>query len=75
MMERIVAAVSFAVDCSCRVQIEHQEAVIAKGQKTSNREVRKPKAAKPAAAAAGATTPSLLTKGMLTPVGMPKKRH
>ncbi|MBB3933422.1 hypothetical protein GGR25_004495 [Kaistia hirudinis] len=48
-----------------------EEAVIAKGQKHSNREVRKPKAAKPPAPA----TPSLLTKGMSTPVGMPKKSH
>lgn len=45
---------------------------MAKGQKKSNREVRKPKAAKPAAAAA--TSSSLMTKGSLAPVGLPKKK-
>ncbi len=44
---------------------------MAKGQKRSNREIRKPKANKPPAAGA---TPSLLTKGRLAPIGMPKKK-
>lgn len=44
---------------------------MAKGQKRSNREVRKPKANKQPAAAA---TSSLLTKGTMAPVSMPKKK-
>lgn len=44
---------------------------MAKGQKHSNREVRKPKAVKTAAVPAGA---SLLTRGTLTPATMPKKK-
>ena len=49
-----------------------QEIIMAKEQKRGNREVRKPKAAKPPVVAA---TSSLLTKGMLTPVGLPKKKR
>jgi hypothetical protein len=44
---------------------------MAKGQKRSNREIRKPKANKPTATAA---TSSVLTKGMLAPVSTPKKK-
>ncbi|MCX5513984.1 hypothetical protein [Kaistia algarum] len=43
---------------------------MAKGQKHSNREVRKPKASKPAAAPA---TGSLLTRGILASATVPKK--
>lgn len=44
---------------------------MAKSQKRSSREVRKPKAVKVVAPAA---TGSLMTKGLLTPVTMPKKK-
>ena len=44
---------------------------MAKGQKRGNREIRKPKQIKAPAIAA---TPSLLTKGTLTPVNMPKRK-
>lgn len=44
---------------------------MAKGQKTSNREVRKPKAVKPAVTE---TPSSLLTRGMTTPIGKTKKK-
>jgi hypothetical protein len=48
---------------------------MAKGQKKTNREVRKPKAAaKPAASSVGAPASSLMTKGTLSPVNMPKKK-
>jgi hypothetical protein len=47
-----------------------KESVMAKGQKHSNREVRKPKAIK---APAEPATAGLLTKGMLSPPGTPKK--
>ena len=45
---------------------------MAKGQKRSNKEIRKPKAgaSKPAVASA----PSVLSRGQLTPVSMPKKK-
>lgn len=49
-----------------------RETIIAKGQKQTNREVRKPKAVK---APAPVNPGSLLTKGTLSPVGMPKKKH
>jgi len=44
---------------------------MAKGQKRGNREIRKPKANKPAAAAA---TSSVLTKGTQAPVSISKKK-
>lgn len=44
---------------------------MAKGQKRSTRETRKPKAAKPAPA--GAPT-GLLAKGSTSPTGMPKQK-
>jgi len=44
---------------------------MAKGQKNSNREVRKPKAVK---APAAPSTAGLLTKGSLTPASLPKKK-
>ena len=44
---------------------------MAKGQKRGNREIRKPKANKPTAAAA---TSSVLIKGTLTPVSIAKKK-
>ncbi|MFG1464736.1 hypothetical protein V5F77_17770 [Xanthobacter sp. DSM 24535] len=44
---------------------------MAKSQKRSNREVRKPKAVKVAAAP---STAGLMTKGLLTPAAMPKKK-
>ena len=47
------------------------EAVMAKGQKRSNREVRKPKADKPAAAAVSST---LLSKAAQSPTGGQKKK-
>lgn len=48
---------------------------MAKGQKRSNREARKPKAAKPASAGGQAGTPvGSLAKGSTTPVGMPKQK-
>jgi hypothetical protein len=50
---------------------EHRKLIMAKGQKRSNREIRKPKANKPTATAA---TSSVLTKGMLAPVSTPKKK-
>jgi hypothetical protein len=43
---------------------------MAKGQKRSNRETRKPKASKPPAASAAA----LSTKGMLIGTSIPKKK-
>jgi hypothetical protein len=51
--------------------LKTQESPMAKSQKRSSREVRKPKAVKVAAPAA---TGSLMTKGLLTPVTMPKKK-
>jgi hypothetical protein len=44
---------------------------MAKGQKRTSKEIRKPKAAKPVVAA---TASSLLTKGMLTPIKDAKKK-
>jgi len=44
---------------------------MAKGQKRTSKEIRKPKAVKPAAVA---TASSLLTKGMLTPIKDTKKK-
>lgn len=44
---------------------------MAKGRKRGNREIRKPKAIKPTAAAA---TSSVLTKGTLAPVSAPKRK-
>jgi len=44
---------------------------MAKSQKRSNREIRKPKAPKPVAAA---TTGSLLTKAAPPPAPLPKKK-
>lgn len=44
---------------------------MAKGQKRGNREIRKPKAHKPTAAAA---TSFVLTKGALSPISLPKKK-
>lgn len=44
---------------------------MAKGQKRGNREIRKPKANKPLAAAA---TLSLPINGMLSPISIPKKK-
>ncbi|MGO9238181.1 MAG: hypothetical protein ACLP4V_30335 [Methylocella sp.] len=44
---------------------------MAKGQKRGNREIRKPKANKPTAAAAAS---SVLIKGTLTPVSIAKKK-
>ncbi|WP_198017195.1 hypothetical protein [Methylocapsa acidiphila] len=44
---------------------------MAKAQRRGNKEVRKPKAIKPTAAAA---TSSLLTKGALAPVSIAKKK-
>jgi hypothetical protein len=43
---------------------------MAKGQKRGNREIRKPKAHKPTAAAAT----SVLAKGALSPISLPKKK-
>ena len=48
-----------------------QETNMAKGQKRGNREIRKPKANKPTAAAAAS---SVLIKGTLTPVSIAKKK-
>lgn len=45
---------------------------MAKGQKRGNREVRKPKAAKPPVSA---TTTIPILKGSQTPVGLPKKKR
>ncbi len=45
---------------------------MAKGQKRSNREIRKPKAKKQPTAEA---TPAVLTKGMLSPISPPKKKR
>jgi hypothetical protein len=44
---------------------------MAKGEQRSNKEKKKPKAVKPAAAPA---TSSFLNKGMSSPVTMPKKK-
>lgn len=44
---------------------------MAKSQKRSTREIKKPKAAKNVAAA---TPASLMSKGLLTPATMPKKK-
>ena len=44
---------------------------MAKGQQKSNREIKKPKAAKPAAAPASG---SLMAKGQLAPITSPKKK-
>jgi hypothetical protein len=44
---------------------------MAKGQERSNREIRKPKAQKQPAIEA---TPAVLTRGMLSPIGPPKKK-
>lgn len=44
---------------------------MAKGQKRGNREIRKPKADKPPAAAA---TSTFLTKGTLAPTSLSKKK-
>ncbi len=44
---------------------------MAKGQKRSNREIRKPKANKPAPAAAAS---AVFAKGALTPAGGAKKK-
>ena len=44
---------------------------MAKGQKRSNREIRKPKAKKQPAAEA---TPVVMTRGMLSPISPPKKK-
>jgi hypothetical protein len=44
---------------------------MAKGQKRSNREIRKPKANNPPVAGA---TSTLSTKGMLAPISIPKKK-
>ena len=43
---------------------------MAKGQKRSNREIRKPKAKKQPVAEA---TPAVTTRGMLSPISLPKK--
>jgi hypothetical protein len=48
-----------------------QEMDMAKSQKRSNREVKKPKATKVASAE---TASSLLTRGMTAPVNGPKKK-
>lgn len=45
---------------------------MAKGQSRGNREIRKPKAKKPAAAVAAST---LSTKGALAQAGMPKGKR
>jgi hypothetical protein len=45
---------------------------MAKGQKRSNREIRKPKAKKQPAAEA---MPAVLTRGMLSPISPPKKKR
>ncbi len=47
---------------------------MAKGQKRRNREIRKPKATKPAAAAAPATSPRP-TKGFLAGPGLSQKKR
>jgi hypothetical protein len=52
-----------------RKQSTLQEFVMAKGQKRSNREIRKPKAPK----LPGAVVPAL-TKGMQPPIKLPKDR-
>jgi hypothetical protein len=46
--------------------------MMAKGQKRSNREIRKPKAKKQSVAEA---TPAVLTRGMLSPISLPKKKR
>jgi hypothetical protein len=45
---------------------------MAKGQKRSNREIRKPKARKQPAAE---MAPAVLTRGMLSPISPPKKKR
>jgi hypothetical protein len=45
--------------------------MMAKGQKRSNREIRKPKAKKQPAIEA---PPAVLTRGMLSPISLPKKK-
>jgi hypothetical protein len=45
---------------------------MAKGQKRTNREIRKPKATKQPATAAA---PAVLTRGMLSPINPPKKKR
>jgi len=44
---------------------------MAKGQKRSNREIRKPKTTKQTVVEA---TPVVMTKGMLSPISLPKKK-
>jgi hypothetical protein len=51
-------------------QVHTQETIMAKGQKRSNREIRKPKANKVPVSAAS----SSLTKGMPAPTSIPKKK-
>jgi hypothetical protein len=46
------------------------EETMAKGQMRSNKEIKKPKAKKPAA---GPATSNLKLKGSLTPINLPKK--
>jgi len=46
------------------------EEAMAKGQMRSNKEIKKPKAKKPAA---GPATSNLKLKGSLTPINLPKK--
>ncbi|MGO9389592.1 hypothetical protein [Rhodoblastus sp.] len=61
-----------APDQGCGVfTITHREIVMAQEHKRSNREVKKPKAAKPAKEPA----PSLMAAGRLTPIKAPKKTH
>jgi hypothetical protein len=48
-----------------------QEAAMAKGQKRSNRELKKPKAKKPAGTPATASVPA---RGLVNPPSVPKKK-
>jgi hypothetical protein len=45
--------------------------MMAKGQKRSNREIRKPKAKKQLVAEA---TPVVMPRGMVSPISLPKKK-
>jgi hypothetical protein len=47
---------------------------VAKGQKRSNRELKKPKMKKPAAAAAADSVVSAFRQGATAPVHLPKKK-
>ena len=53
------------------IACRREETVMAKGQQKSNREIKKPKAAKPAA---GPASGGLMAKGQLAPIAPPKKK-